>query len=1101
MAANLELQSARAASAAAHANLSSTNKPRSSKTKTCCGLTVRALVSKKKLRFVENGVDLDLSYITDRCVAMGWPSMGLEALYRNPATEVRNFLESRHGGHYRIWNLCIERGYGAASLGLNCEVERYSWYDHTPPPLQLMRPCLASMQSWLDKDKENIVVVHCKAGKGRTGTIIAALLVHAGACATADEALELFGWRRTRNGKGVTIPSQMRFVRYSAAQVAATKVAALYRTKICSSIEDVSMPSTYAGRASIEQKARVTESSIAVAANTPALARITSTAADLDEPTATVLTVQLQRDALRRVGFMIAADLESKPVIASFTSYGAASDGKEAASDALRPVLAALSLGDEIRSIEGEAISGLPIETVISMLRNASDPVQLTVFRRPDNGLPRQVPPSTVAEYCERIAGGIGPWAVGSDPRLVPSPSVHVQSIALSHLPTVKKSGACRSCMACICDLDEHHTFVDAEEVKQQLYVQIYGGEHCRTLVFDSRHVHSSAVGVPKTDSGAGHAPDVAAAAAAASTAAASVPDWGSPSKSTRNVVPASPAPTTNAVSPVPISGSKRTLPRSRFSAEETGSPAPASTVAPVVGAVPAPVRSSGTAASTRVAADLLRSTPLASLVPNLSPATSRAGSTAASSTGHGKDDAASTASAGSASPVPLSFYPTSASRSKQQPHSNHHAGVRSPEPDSDDDSDDGYFDACGGHEDDCTGGHDNASDDEGARAGDGHETPGAAQIEASPSANAPQAQWDLRYFDQSSSQQVTPSDGSSGPARVTCAGDFRIVIKLKGKKKPIAAAWMHSSFLPLPTALQSAIGEQVSMAQNPDVAAKIRAAQAAQAAATDDDSEASMGSEVDDQDDRAGTTRAGLDATEGLATPKPVLLSKIAGHRADGQAGDGECAGGGGGEALPTASSPLSPGDRENTSASIVLSIGSPGNSATPTDSGNGTVVNAGSAVTPQKKIAVGADDRVAGASDAPQASSAAAHVLPSLPPPVFVTGDFSGGKVEAGCPTLGAIFTAAGSIAAASTGATSTASSATNAVAASSRSMQIQPELARACVGTIVLSKNQIDGMIKDKKGKTWPSDITLSVSYRLDPFTLPQMFKSAVSGAGSS
>jgi hypothetical protein len=48
----------------------------------CCGLTLRALVSRKKLRFVSAGVDLDLSYITNRLIAMGYPSIGFEALYR-----------------------------------------------------------------------------------------------------------------------------------------------------------------------------------------------------------------------------------------------------------------------------------------------------------------------------------------------------------------------------------------------------------------------------------------------------------------------------------------------------------------------------------------------------------------------------------------------------------------------------------------------------------------------------------------------------------------------------------------------------------------------------------------------------------------------------------------------------------------------------------------------------------------------------------------------------------------------------------------------------------------------------------------------------------
>jgi hypothetical protein len=42
-------------------------------------MALRAMVSKKKKRFVDValGVDLDLSYINDRIIAMGFPSEGV----------------------------------------------------------------------------------------------------------------------------------------------------------------------------------------------------------------------------------------------------------------------------------------------------------------------------------------------------------------------------------------------------------------------------------------------------------------------------------------------------------------------------------------------------------------------------------------------------------------------------------------------------------------------------------------------------------------------------------------------------------------------------------------------------------------------------------------------------------------------------------------------------------------------------------------------------------------------------------------------------------------------------------------------------------------
>ena len=42
----------------------------------------------------------------DRVIAMSFPSSGSESLYRNSIQEVGQFLDAKHFGHYRVYNLC-----------------------------------------------------------------------------------------------------------------------------------------------------------------------------------------------------------------------------------------------------------------------------------------------------------------------------------------------------------------------------------------------------------------------------------------------------------------------------------------------------------------------------------------------------------------------------------------------------------------------------------------------------------------------------------------------------------------------------------------------------------------------------------------------------------------------------------------------------------------------------------------------------------------------------------------------------------------------------------------------------------------------------------
>ena len=112
------------------------------------------------------------------------------------------------------YNLCSERKYQVGMDEYFEECMNYGFDDHNPPPLELIRPFCEDMHEWLSQNDKNVAAVHCKAGKGRTGVMVSAYLIHSGICADAEKALQYFGDMRTYNAKGVTIPSQMRYVHY-----------------------------------------------------------------------------------------------------------------------------------------------------------------------------------------------------------------------------------------------------------------------------------------------------------------------------------------------------------------------------------------------------------------------------------------------------------------------------------------------------------------------------------------------------------------------------------------------------------------------------------------------------------------------------------------------------------------------------------------------------------------------------------------------------------------------------------------------------------------------------------------------------------------------
>ena len=184
----------------------------------------RGVISKKKKRLIDESrvggaaFNLDLTYITPRIIAMGFPSVGVEASYRNPMHEVQRFFAERHEGVHKVYNLCAERSYDAAAFGATAH---YPFDDHNPCAFDILEPLCADALQFLSRNPTNVVAIHCKAGKGRTGLVVSCLLLYlglkariAGCPTSAREAIDLFAAKRTDNKKGITIPSQMRYVFY-----------------------------------------------------------------------------------------------------------------------------------------------------------------------------------------------------------------------------------------------------------------------------------------------------------------------------------------------------------------------------------------------------------------------------------------------------------------------------------------------------------------------------------------------------------------------------------------------------------------------------------------------------------------------------------------------------------------------------------------------------------------------------------------------------------------------------------------------------------------------------------------------------------------------
>ncbi|XP_030015844.1 tensin-3 isoform X3 [Sphaeramia orbicularis] len=166
---------------------------------------------------MEEGYELDLTYITERIIAVSFPRGCSEEIYSHNLKDVTRMLKSKHADNYLIINLSEKRSDLSKmnpKIMMCLQTLDTGWPDLHAPPLDKICTICKAMESWLNADPLHVVVIHCRGGKGRIGVVISSFVHFTDVSASADQALDRFAMRKYYDDKvsALMTPSQKRYV-------------------------------------------------------------------------------------------------------------------------------------------------------------------------------------------------------------------------------------------------------------------------------------------------------------------------------------------------------------------------------------------------------------------------------------------------------------------------------------------------------------------------------------------------------------------------------------------------------------------------------------------------------------------------------------------------------------------------------------------------------------------------------------------------------------------------------------------------------------------------------------------------------------------------
>jgi len=143
---------------------------------------------------------------------MGFPHREVVGMLNGRPIDVASrWLKTNYGNNFMIWNLS-EETYDYDKF--DQQVIEFRFPGYAAAPLNKIFGICNSIHGWLQSDINNIAVVHCKSGNGRTVSTVASYIAWAGVVGSPSAGLSLCAEKRGMPISSLVNPSQRRYVNY-----------------------------------------------------------------------------------------------------------------------------------------------------------------------------------------------------------------------------------------------------------------------------------------------------------------------------------------------------------------------------------------------------------------------------------------------------------------------------------------------------------------------------------------------------------------------------------------------------------------------------------------------------------------------------------------------------------------------------------------------------------------------------------------------------------------------------------------------------------------------------------------------------------------------